>query len=108
MKCILGGLTRHLDVLSPYYTKILISCPILSAGQFFRDGVEIDVDAQLLHVPGHSPVPVEQRDLWKFMSKSLIGDRQCWTSAYPSSQGAGIVAGTYQDYIVDDLLAIGQ
>ena len=81
---------------------------ILSAGQFFRDGVKIDVDAQLLHVPGNSPVPVEQRDLWKFMSKSLIGDRQCWTSAYPSSQGAGIVAGTYQDYIVDDLLAIGQ
>ena len=85
-----------------------VMIPIPSAGQFFRDGVEIDIDAQLLHVPGHSPVPVEERDLWKFMSKSLIGDRQCWTSAYPSSQGAGIVAGTYQDYIVDDLLAIGQ
>jgi hypothetical protein len=24
--------------------------------------------------------------LWKFMSKSLVGDRQCWTSAYPSSR----------------------
>jgi hypothetical protein len=53
-------------------------------------------------------VPVEKRDLWKFMSKSLVGDRQCWTSAYPSSQGAGIVAGTYEDYVVDDHLAAGQ
>ena len=71
----------------------------------FSDGVEIDVDAQLLCVPGHPPVPVEKRDLWKFMSKSHVGDRQCWTLAYPSSQGAGIVAGTYEDYIVDNLLA---
>ena len=44
-------------------------------GQFFCDGVIIDVDAQLnLHVPGHPPVPVEKGDLWKFMSKSLVGD----------------------------------
>ena len=76
------------------------------AGQFFRDGVKIDAAAQLLYVPGHPPVPVEKRDLWKFMSKSLLGDRRCWTSAYPSSQGAGIVAGTYEDYIVDSLLAV--
>ena len=75
------------------------------AGQFFRDGVNIDVDAQLLHVPGHPPVPVERRDLWKFMSRKLVDDQQCWVSAYSSSQGAGIVAGTYKDYIVDDLLA---
>ena len=92
---------------------LCINAPFLyyfesSAGQFFRDGVSIDVDAQLLHVPGQPPVPVEKRDLWKFMSKSLAGDRQCWTSIYPSSQGAGIVAGTYEDYIVDDLLAAGQ
>ena len=77
-------------------------------GQFFRTGVKIDVAAQLLHVPGHPPVPVKKRDLWKFMSKSLLGDHQCWMSAYPSSQGAGIVAGTYEDYIVDGLLAVGQ
>ena len=81
---------------------------ISSAGQFFCDGVKIDVDAQLLRVPGHPPVPVEKRDLWKFMSKSLVGDRQCWTSAYPSSQGAGIVAGIYEEYVVDNLLAAGQ
>ena len=67
--------------------------------------MSIDVDAQLLHVPSHPPVPVERRDLWKFMSRKLVDYRQCWTSAYSSSQGAGIVAGTYQNYIVDDLLA---
>ena len=84
-------------------------CGALSlAGQFFRDGVKVDIDTQLLYVPGHPPVPVEKRDLWKFMSKSLIGDEQCWTSAYPSSQGAGIVAGIYEDYIVDGLLAVAK
>ena len=83
-------------------------CVVSLAGQFFRDGVKIDAAAQLLYVPGHPPVPVEKRDLWKFMSKSLLGDRRCWTSAYSSSQGAGIVAGTYEDYIVDGLLAVGQ
>ena len=41
------------------------------------------------------------------MEQSLHGDTKCWTSAYHSSQGAGIVAGTYKDYIVDDLLAVG-
>ena len=81
--------------------------PSSLAGQFFHDGVKIDVDAQLLHVPGHPPVPVEKRDLWKLVSRNLVGDRQCWTSAYPSSKGAGVVAGTYEDYVVDDLLASG-
>ena len=70
--------------------------------------MKIDVAAQLLHVPGHPPVPVEKHNLWKFMSKSLLGDHQCWMSAYHSSQGAGVVAGTYEDYIVDGLLAVGQ
>ena len=77
-------------------------CGALSlAGQFFHDGVKVDVDTQLLY-------PVEKRDLWKFMSKSLVGDEQCWMLAYSSSQGAGIVAGTYEDYIVDGLLAVAK
>ena len=33
-------------------------------GQFFWDGVSIDVDAQLLHVPSHPPVPVEKACWW--------------------------------------------
>ena len=45
--------------------------------------------------------------LRKFMSKSLVGDHECWMSAYPSSQGEGVVTGAYVDYIVDDLLAAG-
>ena len=84
---------------------VLILWPLPFAGQFFRDGVSIDVDAQFLRVPGHPPVPVERWDLWKFMSRKLVGDCQCWASAYSSSQGAGIVAGAYKDYIVDGLLA---
>ena len=78
----------------------------LSIGQFFRGGVRIDTYAQLLRVPGRLSVPVEQQDLWKFMELSLHGDTKCWTSAYHSSQGAGIVEGTYKDYIVDNLLAV--
>ena len=79
----------------------------LSVGQFFSHEVKIDADARLLRVPGRLPVPVEQQDLWKFMEQSLHGDTKCWTSAYHSSQGAGIVTGTYKDYIVDNLLAVG-
>ena len=77
-----------------------------SIGQFFHPGVRVDAAAQLLRMPGRVPVPVEQQDLWKFMEQSLHGDTKCWTSAYHSSQGAGIVDGTYKDYIVDDLLAV--
>ena len=54
------------------------------AGQFFRDGVKIDVDAHL-HMPGHPPVTCGNSCL-----KAL--------SVITSSQGAGIVAGTYEDY----------
>ena len=78
---------------------------IVLAGQLFCDGVTLDVEAQLLYLPDRPPVSVEQQDLWKFMEQSLHNDSKCWTLAYYSSQGAGIVAGTYKDYIVDDLLS---
>ena len=77
------------------------------AGQFFSHGVNVDINSQLLHVPGRPPVPVEKQELWKFMEQSFHSDTECWTSAYPSNQGAGIVAGSYKDYIVDGLLATG-
>ena len=79
----------------------------LLAGQFFRDGVDLDEDKQLLHMPGHPSVPVQQQELWRFMEKSFHGDSKCWMSVYHSSQGVGIVEGTYDDYIVDDLLSTG-
>ncbi len=77
------------------------------AGQFFHEGVRIDEDAKLLRMPGLPPVPVEEQDLWKFTKQSFHSDSKCWASAYHSSQGAGIVAGTFEDYIVDDLLSVG-
>ena len=40
------------------------------------------------------------------MEQSFHSDTKCWGAAYHSSQGAGIVEGTYKDYIVDDLLAV--
>ena len=73
---------------------MFVILPML-AGQFFRDGVDIDVETQFLHVPDRPPVPVQEKDLWKFMEESFQKDTKCWTSAYHSSQGAGIVAGTY-------------
>ena len=78
----------------------------LLAGQFFHEGVRIDEDAKLLHMPGRPPVPVEEQDLWKFTKQSFHSDSRCWASAYHSSQGAGVVAGTFEDYIVDDLLSV--
>ena len=83
---------------------------VLLAGQFFHRGVSLDPDTKLLHVPGyHLPVPVELTSVWKFMEKSFHGNNhtKCWTAAYHTSQGAGIVEGTYKDYIVDGLLAVG-
>ena len=76
------------------------------AGQFFRQGVKVDVDAKLLRLPGRRSVPVEQKPLWKFMKHSFYRDTKCWASLYSSSQGVGLVEGTYQDYIVDGLLAV--
>lgn len=76
-------------------------------GQFFQHGVSIDTDAKLLRVPGRPSVPVEKQELWKFMEQSFHTDSECWTSVYHSSQGAGIVAGSYEDYIVGSLLTIG-
>ena len=68
--------------------------------------MKVNVDAKLLHLPGRRPVPVEQKPLWKFMEHSFHRDTKCWTSLYTSSQGVGLVEGTYQDYIVDGLLAV--
>ena len=92
-----------------YSACVLLSVYFFHAlsGQFFSRGVEIDEDAKLLRIPGRSPVPVVKQDLWKFMEQDLKSDSHCWTSVYHSSQGAGIIAGTYKDYIVDDLLAVG-
>ena len=68
--------------------------------------MKLDEDARLLHIHRHSPVPVEQHDLWKFMEQSLQRDTKCWTMSYHTSQGAGIMEGSYGDYIVDGLLAV--
>ena len=68
--------------------------------------MRVDEDARVLRVPGRLPVPVEEQDLWKFTKQSFHSDSKCWTAAYHSSQGAGIVAGTYQDYVVDDLFSV--
>ena len=90
------------------FLKLFEQCFTLPTGQFFHYGVRLDVNAALLHLPGRPSVPVEKQDLWKFMEQSFHSESQCWTSSYPSSQGAGIVAGSYKDYIVDGLLAVGQ
>lgn len=78
-----------------------------SVGQFFRRGVKIDVHRKLLHIPGRrNPAVVQEQPLWKFMQQKFHSDTKCWTSAYHSSQGVGIVEGSYKDYIVDGLLAV--
>ena len=78
------------------------------AGQFFRDGVRINETEQLLYLPDRRPVPVIQRQLWKFMKRSLTDETNCWTSTLPSNQGVGLIEGLWTDYRVDDLLSVGQ
>ena len=68
----------------------------------------LDEEARLLHIHGHPAIPVEQQDLWKFMEQSFPRDSTCWTMSYHTSQGAGVLEGSYEDYIVDRLLTVGQ
>ena len=69
--------------------------------------MSIDTKEEVLHIPGRPSVPLERKDLWKFMEQSFASDSQCWTSAHHATpdQGAAIIEGSYQDYIVGGLHA---
>ena len=39
------------------------------------------------------------------MEREAVADDQlCWTAMNPGYQGAGLIDGTYLDYLVDDVL----
>ena len=80
---------------------------VITAGQFFRSGIEIDVENQMLHLPGKSPVPVKLRPIWKFMAEEISEDPVCWTTVKPSNQGEGLIQGEYIDYEVYNLVSTG-
>ena len=78
---------------------------LLYAGQFFRQGVRIDRENQILYIPQREPIPVIRRPLWSFMRHSLAEETECWTSMLPSNQGVGLIDGTWTDYKVKGLIA---
>ena len=80
---------------------------LLSTGQFFRKGVEVDEVRKILIMPNKEPVPVMRRPVWSFMEreKSKAEEEQlCWTAMNPGYQGEGLIDGTYYDYLVDDVM----
>ena len=79
---------------------------LLFPGQFFRSGIEIDIENQMLHLPGKSPVPVKLRPIWKFMAKEVPENPVCWTTVKPSNQGEGLIQGQYKDYEVYSLIPV--
>ena len=84
-----------------YYFQPLL----ITAGQFFRDGVEIDEVRKILIMPNKEPVPVMRRPVWSFMERDEKDDQLCWTAMNPGYQGEGLIDGTYFDYLVDDVMS---
>lgn len=76
------------------------------AGQFFRNGVEIDETRHLLFLPNMEPVPIMRKPIWHFMERETPESQMCWVAMNPGYQGKRLIEGSYLDYIVDDLLSI--
>ena len=77
---------------------------IFFLGQFFRDGVEIDAEMRVLHLPGQRQVPVVQRPMWKLHGRLPGNESVCWGARHRSRQGIGLIHGSYRDYEVDSLI----
>ena len=88
--------------------------PFTLSGQFLDSDVKIDENEKLLMIPGRDPIPVMKRQAWKFVEKNMESHERdanahikfCWTTAYPSNQGHGIIKGTFLDYKVQHILAV--
>ena len=62
-------------------------------------------------IPGRDPIPVMKRQAWRFVKnmeahESDVNGHICWTTAYPSNQGHGVIKGTFLDYKVQHILAV--
>ena len=82
----------------------------LLSGQFLDRDIEIDENEKVLLIPGQDPIPVVKRQVWRFVEKNIESgesdDHFCWTTVHPSSQGHGIIKGTFLDYKVQHILAV--
>ena len=83
-----------------------ISPIYLLAGQFFREGIEIDESRKLLLLgPDMEPVPVMRKPVWSFMERETPEEQLCWAAMNPGYQGKRLIQGHYLDYLVDDVLS---
>ena len=82
------------------------------SGQFLDSDIKIDENEKLLMIPGWDLVPVMKRQAWTFVEKNMEAHESdanghiCWTTAYPSNQGHGIIKGTFLDYKLQYILAV--
>ena len=72
--------------------------------------MDIDESRHILILPDMEPVPVQRKSIWHFMErergkKSEVEPKFCWVAMNPGYQGKKLIAGSYLDYIVDDLLS---
>ena len=81
----------------------------LFAGQFLRSGVMVDEEKRLLILPGRPSVPVVHQQVFAFIQAEApeYKAKSCWTAKKRSSQGVGVIEGTYTDYEVKSLLSTG-
>jgi len=62
--------------------------------------VEIDTDYNIMKIGYHNPISVVKGQAWNFLGT----DEDCWYGYSSDNQGAGVIQGSYLDYIVKELL----
>jgi len=62
--------------------------------------VEIDTDYNIMKIGYHKPISVVKGQAWNFLGT----DEDCWYGHSSDNQGAGVIQGSYLDYIVKELL----
>jgi len=95
-----GGLTIEADGLmgEDLLIAVITTCTFL-VGQFMGKDVEIDTDYHILKIGYHAPIAVVKGPAWHFLGT----DEQCWYDRSSDNQGAGVIQGSYLDYLVKEL-----
>ena len=62
--------------------------------------MNIDTENMLMKLGDRIPILVKKDKAWPFLGV----DAECWFAVDTNNQGAGIIKGVYNDYIVDYLI----
>ena len=73
---------------------------VLYVGQFLTASVNIDTENMLMKLGDRDPISVKRDKAWAHLGINA----ECWYGVDTDNQGAGIIEGTYTDYIVNQLI----